>query len=97
MKQTYIDLLTGFLSETIATGLLLFIGCLGCAGPFGHKPSHLEMCIGFGLTVMLLMNIFGMVSRALMNPAVTLAAYVYKLISIEVNIINDCSNFAYQR
>lgn len=87
MKQKHLDLLTGFLSETIATGLLVYIGCLGCAGPFGHTPSHLEICIGFGLAVMLLLNIFGMVTGAQMNPAVTLAAYVYKLVSIEVSSV----------
>lgn len=84
MKQAHLDLLTLFLSETISTGLLVLLGCMGCIDGFEYKPTHLSICLGFGFVVMLLVNVFGCVSGAHMNPAVTLAALVYKLVSVPV-------------
>lgn len=87
MKQSTLDLLVVFLAEVLATGLLVFIGCMGCVNFGKEAPSHLVICLNFGLAVMLLINIFGCVSGGHMNPAVTLAAVIYKLISIPVRII----------
>lgn len=86
MKQQKLDLLTIFLAETIGTALLVFLGCMGCISGYGFKPTHLTICLGFGLAVMLIINIFGMVSGAHLNPAVTLAAVVYKLVPISVSL-----------
>ena len=84
MKQAHLDLLTVFLAETISTALLVFIGCMGCVDGFDYKPTHLSICLAFGFAVMLLINIFGCVSGAHMNPAVTLAAFVYKIVNFQV-------------
>lgn len=86
MKQEHLDLLTLFLAEVIGTGLLLFIGCMGCVEGLGFIPSHLTICLNFGLAVMIIINIFGCVSGAHLNPAVTLAAVIYKLLPIKVNL-----------
>jgi len=87
MKQSSLDLLTVFLSETISTSLLVFLGCMGCVDGLGHTPTHLSICLGFGFAVMLCVNIFGCISGAHMNPAVTLCAVVYKLVSIPTAIV----------
>lgn len=89
MQQKFLDILTVAVAETIGTTMLIFFGCMGCVdlGIPGLKPSHLTICLGFGLAVMLIINIFGIVSGAHLNPAVTLAAYVYKLIDIPVKAI----------
>ena len=86
MKQTTLDLLIVFLSEVLATGLLVFIGCMGCVQFGAEGPTHLVICLNFGLAVMLLINIFGCVSGAHMNPAVTLAAVIYKHVTIPARI-----------
>lgn len=87
MNTKLLQLLTVGLSETIATAMLIFLGCMGCVNLSddpAKAPSHLNIILGFGLVVMLIVNIFGMVSGAHLNPAVTLAAYVYKLVDIPV-------------
>ena len=86
MKQAYLDLLTLFLAEVLGTGFLLFLGCGGCLDIWSDTPtSHFTKCLNFGLVVMVIINIFGCVSGAHLNPAVTLAAVVYKLLPIKVN------------
>lgn len=88
MEQKIIQLLILGLSETIATAMLVFLGCMGCVDFSeigGPTPNHLTIVLGFGLVVMLIINIFGMVSGAHLNPAVTLAAYVYKLVDAPVS------------
>lgn len=88
MKQSVVEMLTLGIAECIGTAMLVFFGCMGCVdlGIPGLKPNHLTICLGFGLTVMLIVNIFGVVSGSHLNPAVTLAAYVYKLVNIPTAI-----------
>jgi aquaporin related protein len=86
MKREHLELLTLFLSEVLGTGLLLFIGCGGCVDVFDFKPNHLTICLNFGLAVMIIINIFGCVSGAHLNPAVTLAAVVYKMLPVQVEL-----------
>lgn len=89
MKPKILQLLTVGLSETIGTAMLIFLGCMGCVDLTDGKspPSHLNIVLGFGLIVMLIVNIFGMVSGAHLNPAVTLAAYIYRMVDITVRQI----------
>nr|BAF62091.1 aquaporin [Polypedilum vanderplanki] len=87
MRKELSEILTVACAETIGTAMLVFFGCMGCIELGGSwKPNHLSVCIGFGLTVMLIVNIFGVVSGSHLNPAVTLAAYVYKLVNIPTAI-----------
>jgi len=83
----HFDLLINFLSEVFATGLLIFLLCMGCVDGFGHTPSHLQITLGVGFAVMISLNIFGMVSGAHMNPAITLAAFIYKRVNFTSAIV----------
>lgn len=87
MNKKILQLLTLCLSECIATSMLLFFGCMGVVNlkESSYVPNHFTIILGFGLVVMLIVNIFGMVSGAHLNPAVTLAAYIYKLVDIPVS------------
>lgn len=73
-----------FFAEIIGTGLLLFIGCTGCISWNGPPPS-INSAITFGFAVMIVIQSFGAVSGAHLNPAVTVAAVCYRLISPPVN------------
>lgn len=87
MKQSHLDLITVFLSELLGTALLVFLGCMGCVDGGAFQPTHLSICIGFGLAIMLIINIFGCVSGAHLNPVVSLAALVYKTITVTVRFV----------
>jgi aquaporin related protein len=89
MNKELLEILTVACAETIGTAMLVFFGCMGCvhlSDDGGWVPDHFSICIAFGLVVMVIVNIFGMVSGSHLNPAVTLAAYVYKLVNIPVRI-----------
>lgn len=82
MKMQTLDKVSVFLAELIGTALLVFFGCMGCATNLGVPSTHLNICINFGLTVMMIVQIFGCVSGSHINPAVTAAAYIYQLVSL---------------
>lgn len=84
MAQKTVDIVALFLSELLGTALLIFLGCMGCISWGGTPNSALQICLSFGLVVMIIIQIFGCVSGAHLNPAVTLAAVVYKLLDIKV-------------
>jgi aquaporin related protein len=74
-----------FLAEVLGTAILLFIGCMGCV--MDYLPSyvaHLQICLNFGFAVMICIQIFGVTSGAHINPAVSVAAAIYGLISYQV-------------
>lgn len=57
MKTSTLDKISIFLAEVIGTGLLVFLGCMGCIGGLAGIPTHLQICITFGLTVMLIIQV----------------------------------------
>lgn len=81
MKALHLDKICKFLAELIGSALLLFVGCMGCIKWNYPGPKSFEVSITFGLVVMIIVQIFGHVSGAHLNPAVTAAAYVYKKVT----------------
>lgn len=79
----YFDKTCMFLAEVLGTATLMFFGCMANVPINGAVPA-LAPPITFGLTVMMIIQMFGHVSFALLNPAVTITAVVYDLISIKV-------------
>ncbi|XP_067632942.1 aquaporin AQPAn.G-like isoform X1 [Eurosta solidaginis] len=82
MKSSSLDKLCAFLGELIGTALLVFLGCMGCVKNAAYENNHLQMTFNFGLVVMVIIQCFGCVSGAHLNPAVTLAAYIYNMVSL---------------
>lgn len=53
IKKTII---TG-LAEMMGTSLLVFLGCMGCVSGLGVVPSHLQITLNFGLSVMIVIQV----------------------------------------
>ncbi|KAG6450911.1 aquaporin [Manduca sexta] len=71
------------LAEFVSTMLLIVFGCMACIPLDGFTPQPpLYGPLGFGLTVSFNIQIFGHISGAHMNPAVTLAAVIWGSMSI---------------
>lgn len=84
MTSKVSDTVAIFLGELLGTALLLFLGCMGCI-QWGNELNSLQVVLSFGLVVMLIIQIFGCVSGAHLNPAVSIAAVVYGIINFKVN------------
>lgn len=53
-------MLLSSLAEFIGTGMLVFLGCMGCVQSLGVVPSHLQITLNFGLTVLLVIQVMQM-------------------------------------
>lgn len=61
---------------------------MGGVSGLGSEPtSHLLSALAFGLIIMMIVQIFGCVSGAHLNPAVTVGAYIYNHVSLLVGLI----------
>lgn len=87
-----LDAVPIFLAELIGTGMLL---CMGCGGVlnWGSPASHLQIVLNFGLVIMIIIQVFGAVSGAHLNPAITLAALIFKKISAPMALVYMTAQF----
>lgn len=83
VSQSVFDKSCMILAEVIGTGMLMFFGCMGTVHWDG--PPGIVAPINFGFTVMMIIQVFGHVSYALLNPAVSICAVVNNLISVKVS------------
>lgn len=83
MKSSLLDTVSVFLAELNGVAIILFFGCMGCLG----DAPHLQIALNFGISVMASVQIFGFISGAHFNPAVTVAALIYKKISVPMACI----------
>lgn len=74
-----------FIAEALGTAFLMFGGCMGC---ITWKEPQANF-FSFGLVVMILIQCYGHISGAHFNPAVTVAAVVFRAISIPVSLTNS--------
>lgn len=83
MKTTVLDVVTVSLAELTGIGIIVFFGCMGCL----NGAPHLQIALNFGISVMVAVQIFGFISGAHFNPAVTIAAFIYKKITLPMACI----------
>ncbi|XP_019764160.1 aquaporin AQPAe.a isoform X2 [Dendroctonus ponderosae] len=85
---------TNFMSELLGTALLMFLGCMGCAPQADNPPaSHYLPSLSFGLVVLLIIQIFGHISGAHLNPAVTLSTVIFKMLSPAMGAVYIMAQF----
>lgn len=80
------DVVPIFLAELIGTGLLLFMGCGGCL-VWNSQANHLQMVLNFGLVIMIVIQVFGSVSGAHINPAITVTAWINKKVTAPMAVV----------
>lgn len=78
------DIICMVLGEFIGTSMLLFFGCMGTV-KWVENPNMMLGPLNFGLTVMMIIQTFGHISFALLNPAITFTAFVCKLLPYKVS------------
>lgn len=66
-----------FFGELVATAVFVFIACMGCVETPLFQNSHFRSGLTFGLAILIAIQCFGSVSGAHLNPAITLAAWLY--------------------
>eukprot|EP00099_Drosophila_melanogaster_P026097 NP_726347.1 entomoglyceroporin 4, isoform C [Drosophila melanogaster] len=84
MKGSTLDKISAFLGELIGTGILVFLGCMGCVKTDLFPNNHLQIVLNFGFAVLIAIQCFGCVSGAHLNPAVTVAAYIYEMVTLRM-------------
>ncbi|XP_014474304.1 PREDICTED: aquaporin AQPAe.a-like [Dinoponera quadriceps] len=84
VDTTLWDTFLAALGEVIGTGILLFLGCMGCVGTMGIEPTPIQIALTFGLAIMAAIQCVGHISGAHLNPAVTAAAVILGNISIPI-------------
>lgn len=82
-SRSVVEKLSVFLAESLGTGLLVFLGCLGCI-KWGQPYNHLQTVLSFGLVILIVVQTFGCISGAHVNPVITIAATVFELIDVKV-------------
>ncbi|XP_017073125.1 lens fiber major intrinsic protein [Drosophila eugracilis] len=75
------------LSEFGATAVLMIVGCMGESMNQGGENNSLVASVHYGLTVMLVMHIFGIVSGAHANPSISIACYFMGYIASEMMVM----------
>ena len=86
LSEKYLRLGRIFIAETIGTGILLFINCLGCVDNLEHyKPTLISASFVAGIALMVCINSFATISGAHVNPVVTLGALIFGMISYAVS------------
>lgn len=86
IPQKTFDKVTMVLAEVLGTAALMFFGCMSTV-PINGEVTVLGPPFAFGFTVMMIIQMYGHVSFAILNPAVAIIAVVYDLISIKVDTV----------
>ncbi|XP_017867985.1 PREDICTED: aquaporin AQPcic isoform X1 [Drosophila arizonae] len=87
MKASTLDKISCFLAELMGTAILVFLGCMGCVKTDLFPNNHLQIILNFGFAVLIAIQCFGCVSGAHLNPSVTVAAYIYDLVTLPMAFV----------
>jgi aquaporin related protein len=86
--------MTMFVAEVLGTGFLMFLGCMGCISSYDEPEQSHHFCgITFGLTVMLIIQSFGHISGAHLNPAVTIATVIFGILKPVMGLVYVIAQF----
>ncbi|KAJ8942301.1 hypothetical protein NQ318_005619 [Aromia moschata] len=83
-----------FMAELIGTAILLLLGCMGCIPEVDNPPAmHHMSSFSFGFVILLIIQGFGHISGAHLNPAVTIAAVLNNILTPKMGIVYVVAQF----
>lgn len=71
-----------FIAELAGTLVLCFIGCMSCLQWTTEPVPKVQAGLAFSMSIMLIIQIFGHISGAHLNPAVSLSAFIQGIIDL---------------
>uniref|UniRef100_A0A182J383 Uncharacterized protein n=1 Tax=Anopheles atroparvus TaxID=41427 RepID=A0A182J383_ANOAO len=86
-------LLIVFLAEFFGTAVLLFGGCMAGLDGFDNITTNVSRGLTFGMVVMMVFITFSATSGAIINPVVSLAAYIYGTLSFPLTLLYTVAQF----
>ncbi|XP_002137867.2 aquaporin-2 [Drosophila pseudoobscura] len=75
------------LGEFAATALLMIVGCMGVAMTFPEETGFLVGSLQYGLTVGIVVHVFGCVSGAHTNPSVSISCCILGHIAFDMMLV----------
>lgn len=93
MSPTYKQLIQCFFAEFIATAFMLFAGCMGHWEYQQFANSNFQTSLNMALVVMIVVQCFGHISGAHVNPVVTVAAYINNVIKFQMLLVYFVGQF----
>ncbi|KAJ6641848.1 Aquaporin-4 [Pseudolycoriella hygida] len=84
VKLETLDIICRVLAEFVGTALLLLFACMGLIQWTENDQPYFVGGLVFGLTIMFVIQVVGAVSGSHINPSVTLAAVIYRKITIRM-------------
>ncbi|XP_068144119.1 aquaporin [Drosophila tropicalis] len=70
-----------FFGELVATATFIFVACMGCVQTPLFVNTHFQSALNFGLAILIAIQCYGCVSGAHLNPAITLAAWIFGVLT----------------
>lgn len=70
--------------------MLCFIGCMSCLQWSSEPVARVQSALAFSMSIMLIIQIFGHISGAHLNPAVSLSAFLQDIIDL-VDFVSYCT------
>lgn len=89
MGRTIHQRLVCFTAEFIGTFMLCFIGCMSCLQWTSEPVLRVQSGLGFSMSIMLIIQIFGHISGAHLNPAVSLSAFIQGIVDT-IDFVSYC-------
>ena len=93
MISIFRQMIQCLIAEFIATTFLLFAGCMGSWQAIKFADTNFQISFNMALVVMIVVQCFGHISGAHVNPVVTVAAFINNVIKLPMLLVYFIGQF----